>query len=126
MRLDKWLWCARFFKTRSAATQAIAAGKVALNGARPKPAKEIKVHDQLELRHGPFRYRLRVLALAERRGPASAAALLYQESAESKQERAELAARLRAEAGQFSAPKRRPTKKSRREMERLRAQDWES
>src|SRR5436305_13442783 len=82
VRLDKWLWAARFFKTRSLATDAVNGGKVELNGQRPKPAKEVKVGDLLRIRVGPFVHAVTVRALSDRRGPASAAALLCEESAE--------------------------------------------
>src|SRR2546423_14552419 len=90
VRLDKWLWAARFFKTRSLATEAVSGGKVELNGLRPKPSKDVKVGDQLRVRLGPFVHAITVVALSERRGPASAAALLFEESAESIAERARL------------------------------------
>src|SRR5690348_15472461 len=83
VRLDKWLWAARFFKTRSLATEAVDGGKVELNGLRPKPSKVLKVGDQLRIRLGPFIHAVTVRALSARRGPASAAALLYEESPES-------------------------------------------
>ena len=116
VRLDKWLWAARFFKTRSLATEAVNGGKVELNGLRPKPSKDVKVGDQLRIRVGPFVHALTVRALSERRGPASAAALLFEESPES------IAARERLREQHRRAPSTqydeggRPTKKDRRTM----------
>ena len=116
VRLDKWLWAARFFKTRSLATEAVNGGKVELNGVRPKPSKEVKVGDQLRLRLGPFIHEITIRALSDRRGPASAAALLFQESPES------IAARERLREQHRLAPVAqyedggRPTKKDRRAM----------
>jgi len=116
VRLDKWLWAARFFKTRSLATEAVNGGKVELNGLRPKPSKDVKIGDQLRIRLGPFVHALTVRALSERRGPAAAAALLFEESAES------IAARERLREQHRLAPSTqyeeggRPTKKDRRTM----------
>ena len=116
VRLDKWLWAARFFKTRSLATDAVNGGKVELNGQRPKPAKEVKVGDLLRIRVGPFVRAVTVRALSDQRGPASAAALLFEESAES------IAARERLREQHRLAPSvqyeegGRPTKKDRRTM----------
>ena len=114
--LDKWLWAARFFKTRSLATEAVNGGKVELNGLRPKPSKPIKVGDQLRIRLGPFIHLITVRAVSDRRGPASAAALLFEESAES------IAARERLREQHRLAPPAqyqeggRPTKKDRRRL----------
>ena len=94
MRIDKWLWAARFFKTRSLATDAVEGGKIKLNGERPKPAKGVKVGDQLDVRAGPFTFSIRVLALSDRRGPAVEAVKLYIESAESQAARQALADEL--------------------------------
>ena len=83
IRIDKWLWAARFFKTRSLACDAVSGGKVKLNGAASKPAREIRVGDQLTIHNGDNRWEISVLALSDQRGPASTARLLYAESAES-------------------------------------------
>jgi ribosome-associated heat shock protein Hsp15 len=115
MRIDKWLWAARFFKTRSLAVQAIEAGHVSLNGERAKAAKALKRGDEVVVRRPPFEHHVIVKALAERRGPASEAALLYEETAESRARRTMLAAEMKA----LPAPrfKGRPTKKARRDYE---------
>jgi ribosome-associated heat shock protein Hsp15 len=116
VRLDKWLWAARFFKTRSLAVQAIEAGHVSLNADRAKPAKELKVGDHLVVRRPPFEHAVAVKALSERRGPASEAARLYEETAESRARRAALAAEIKA----LPQPRfrGRPTKKTRRDYEK--------
>jgi ribosome-associated heat shock protein Hsp15 len=124
MRLDKWLWAARFFKTRALAVEAIEAGHVTLNADRAKPAKLLKVGDAIVVRRAPFEQAVAVKALSDKRGPAAAAALLYEESAESRTRREALAARMKAEPQPRF--KGRPTKKTRRDYERwLRSGDDE-
>jgi ribosome-associated heat shock protein Hsp15 len=83
VRIDKWLWAARFFKTRSAATDAVAGGHVHRGGERVKPAKEIRVADTLEIRRGEVRWTVVVTGIADRRGSATVAAALYEETPES-------------------------------------------
>lgn len=119
LRIDKWLWAARFFKTRSIATVAVEGGKVKLNGERPKPAKAVKVGDQMEVRSGPFTFSISVLALSDRRGPATDAAKLYAESAQSEAARRVLAEQLRANAVATPFLRGRPTKKARRDIARF-------
>ena len=119
VRIDKWLWAARFFKTRSIATDAVESGKIKLNGERPKPAKAIKPRDQLEVRSGPFMFAITVLALSDRRGPATEAAKLYTESESSKAARKLLSEQLRANAASAPLLRGRPTKKTRRDMARF-------
>ncbi len=119
MRIDKWLWAARFFKTRSLATDAVEGGKIKLNGERPKPAKALKVGDQLEVRSGPFAFALSILALSDKRGSATIAATLYSESEESQAARKTLAAQLRADAIATPYLHGRPTKKARRDIIRF-------
>jgi len=124
MRIDKWLWAARFFKTRSLAVEAIAAGHVSVNAERVKPAKEVRPGDQVVVRRPPFEHTVHVRALSERRGPAAEAALLYEETAESRARRAVLAAEMKS----LPQPrfKGRPTKKTRRDYEKwLRSGDDE-
>jgi ribosome-associated heat shock protein Hsp15 len=118
VRLDKWLWAARFLKTRTLAAEAIAGGKVLVNGARAKRAKPIHVGDHIRLRLGPYEYQLTVRALSERRGPAAQAILLYDEDAAAKQAREELAAQHKLVPSPVFRGKGRPTKKERRDMER--------
>ena len=120
VRLDKWLWAARFFKTRSVATDAVNGGKVEVNGERAKPAKGIKPGDEIRLRLGPFEHVLLVRQLAERRGPASIAQSLYEETQASRDARERLAAQLKmAPAAFVYEEKGRPTKKDRRDLSRL-------
>jgi len=124
MRVDKWLWAARFFKTRTLAAQAIDAGHVSVNGERAKAAKTLRAGDAVVIRRPPFEHTVEVKALSERRGPASEAALLYEETAQSRARRAAIAGQMKA----LPAPrfKGRPTKKTRRDYERwLRSGDDE-
>ena len=116
VRIDKWLWAARFFKTRSLATEAVNGGKVELNGLRPKPSKEVKVGDQIRVRSGPFIHAIAVRGVSERRGPASAAALLFEESPESIADRERLREQHRLAPSVRRDEGGRPTKKDRRAM----------
>jgi ribosome-associated heat shock protein Hsp15 len=122
-RIDKWLWAARFFKTRALAVAAVETGKVQVNGARVKPAKALAAGDRLILRLGPYQHEVEVLALSNRRGPASEAQKLYRETEESQTRRAALALELKAQA-HASELKGRPTKKDRRELERFKGGVW--
>jgi len=117
MRIDKWLWAARFFKTRSLAVAAIAAGHVSVNGERAKPAKALKEGDAIEIRRPPFTHSIVVKALSERRGPAAEAQALYEETPESRARRVQLSAELRSLSSSPRFPGR-PTKKDRRDYER--------
>jgi len=119
VRLDTWLWAARFFKTRALAAAAVDGGKVEVNGVRAKRAKALKVGDRLRLRKGPFVYQLAVRGLSARRGPAAAAATLYEEDAATKTQRERLAEQLRIAPSARYEGKGRPTKKQRRDLERL-------
>ncbi|MGE5096262.1 MAG: RNA-binding S4 domain-containing protein [Betaproteobacteria bacterium] len=116
MRLDKWLWAARFFKTRSLAVEAINGGRVSVNGERAKPAKELKVGDMLAIRRSPFEHVVLVKALSDRRGSATIAAGLFEETEESRARRAVLLAEMKS----LPQPrfKGRPTKKTRRDYEK--------
>ncbi len=116
VRLDSWLWAARFYKTRTLAAEAVDGGKIDLNGDRPKRSKAVKVGDEIALKHGPYQYRLHVTGLAERRGPASVAATLYHEDPESRTAREALAEKLKRHAPIFFDGAGRPTKKQRREI----------
>jgi ribosome-associated heat shock protein Hsp15 len=121
VRVDKWLWAARFFKTRSLATEAVAGGKVEVNGDRAKPAKTVKPGDEIRVRLAPYEHVLIVRALGERRGPASVAQTLYEETAESAAERQRLAEQLRLAPAAFVYEERgRPTKKDRRDLSKFR------
>lgn len=119
VRIDKWLWAARFFKTRSMAADAVTGGKVELNGDRVKPAKTVKPGDELKIRIGYFEHVVRVQALSDKRGPASVAHTLYEETPESIAARARLAERMRYEMP-MDVDSGRPSKKDRRDIRRLR------
>lgn len=117
-RIDKWLFAARFFKTRSLAADAIERGRVTLNEQRVKPAKVVSVGDRLAIRIGNVQYVIKVLALSNQRGSATQAQQLYSETDESRQQREALAERMKAQPQPFFT-KGRPTKRDRREIERL-------
>jgi|SRR6478752_4836177 ribosome-associated heat shock protein Hsp15 len=119
MRLDKWLWAARFFKTRSLAQQAIVAGRVKCNEERVKPAHDLKAGDSLFIRIGDYQWSVLVKALSERRGPAVQARLLYDETAGSKAERERRMDVRRFSPEPAASIKGRPTKKDRRDLD-----DW--
>jgi ribosome-associated heat shock protein Hsp15 len=119
VRLDKWLWAARFFKTRSLAQQAIAAGRVKLNESRVKPAHELKVGDSILLRKEELQWQVVVRALSDKRGPAEQARKLYDESAESQAERARRGDLRRWGAEPAAGLKGRPTKRDRRRLDSL-------
>jgi ribosome-associated heat shock protein Hsp15 len=120
VRIDKWLWAARFYKTRSLATEAVLGGHVQVNGARVKPAKDVRAGDKLELRIGAQQWSLVVTGVSDKRGPATVARTLYEETPESAASREaqavarRLARPLGAELGE------RPTKQARRRLDALR------
>ena len=120
VRLDRWLWAARFFKTRALAAAAVGGGQVEVNGESAKRAKPLVVGDRLRIRRAPFEYLVVVRALAEHRGSPAAAAALYDEDPEGKRRRERLAEQLRVAPSLRYEGKGRPTKKDRREIERLR------
>lgn len=119
LRIDKWLWAARFFKTRSLAVDAVECGKVHVNDTRVKPAKLITAGDLLRIRLGPYQHVVEVLALSDRRGPAPEAQKLYRETEQSRMQREALAAELKAQA-RPAFPGARPTKRDRRAIEKFR------
>ena len=119
MRLDKWLWAARFFKTRSLATQAIDHGRVKLNGERVKPARDVKPGDRLDLRIGEADWALTVQALAMQRGPAPVAQALYVEDPASQGRRQQQASDRKLAASPAATLKGRPTKRDRRQIHRF-------
>jgi len=121
-RLDKWLWAARFYKTRALAAEAVAGGKVHLNGARTKPARALHPGDALTITQAPYEYGVVVKGLSGRRGPAKEAALLYEETEESRRKREALREQMRLQPS--PAPQKGPiTKKQRREMIRFKRGD---
>ena len=119
VRLDKWLWAARFFKTRSAATDAVAGGKVEVNGEHPRPAKTVQAGDEVRVRLGPMEHILTVTAVAERRGTTALAARLFQETPASLAARARQAEQLRL-APNLEFEQGKPNKKDRRALDKLR------
>jgi len=120
VRLDKWLWAARFFKTRALSLAAIEAGRVAVNGERAKPSRHLKAGDHVVVRRPPWQHEVVVRGLDDRRGPASAAAMLYAETPESVARREKL--QIEIKAAPPPAFKGRPTKKTRRDYEKWLAQ----
>jgi ribosome-associated heat shock protein Hsp15 len=121
VRIDKWLWAARFFKTRSLATEAVAGGRVHMDGQRVKPAKDVRVGDRLEITIGEAVFAVEVLGLAEKRGPAAQAQALYEESEESRARR-ERQRELRRMAPPLGHDLQgRPSKRDRRRLEAQRA-----
>ena len=118
VRIDKWLWAARFYKTRSMAATAVNGGKVHLNGARVKPSRAVKQGDILQIKRDPYESDITISGLVEKRGPAKVAQTLYVESEESIQKRNELATQRRYER-LSSGPEHRPDKRGRRQLRRL-------
>jgi ribosome-associated heat shock protein Hsp15 len=123
VRLDKWLWAARFYKTRGMASEAIAGGKVQVNGDRAKRARPVQPGDEIRIRQGPYEHHVVVRALSARRGPASVAAELYEETPASRAAREAMALQLKALHTGFVPDKGRPTKKDRRELGRLKGRN---
>lgn len=119
LRLDKWLWAARFYKTRALAVAALASGKVLLNGERAKPSKTLQVDDTLKIRQGPYQFVVTVLALSDKRGPAPQAQKLYRETEASRERRTSLALELKAQTPTTHRTGK-PSKKDRRDIKRFR------
>jgi len=124
IRIDKWLWAARFFKTRSLAADAVTGGKIDVNGARAKPSRIMRLGDKLSIRRGPYESTIVVKGLAKLRGPASEAQLLYEETEESIRRRELTSAQLKLERPpEFDSPGR-PSKKDRRAVLRFTKRSW--
>ena len=124
IRIDKWLWAARFFKTRSLAADAVTGGKIDVNGARAKPSRIMRLGDRLSIRRGPYESTVVVKGLAKLRGPASEAQLLYEETEESIRRRELTSAQLKLERPpEFDSPGR-PSKKDRRAVLRFTKKSW--
>lgn len=119
VRVDRWLWAARFFKTRALAAAAVAGGKVQVNGSRAKPAKLVQIGDALRVRIGPYEWMITVRAVTERRGSGRDAQLLYDESPDGRAARERLAEAHKIAPAPTYQGKGRPTKKERRELQRL-------
>jgi ribosome-associated heat shock protein Hsp15 len=120
VRIDKWLWAARLFKTRTAATEAVVGGRVHLDGERVKPAKAVRAGDTIEVTTGMVRRTLTVMAVAERRGPASVAATMYEGTPESRAAREQFAYERRLARPLGADLGARPTKQARRRLDALR------
>ncbi|MBZ5584789.1 MAG: RNA-binding S4 domain-containing protein [Acidobacteriia bacterium] len=120
VRMDKWLWAARFFKTRSMAARACELGRIECNGQAAKPAREVHPGDRLRVKREGGEFQVDVLVLSDMRGPAAVAQTLYRETEESREARLRLAQERKA-TGQFEAPREgRPSKRDRRKIDRLR------
>src|ERR1700733_14641150 len=116
VRIDKWLWAARFFKTRALASKACDIGRIRSNGIEAKPARDVRVGDKLHIRNEGGEFEIEVLALSEMRGPAAVAQSLYRESEESKEQRRKLAEERKAMQQYAPLPERRPSKRDRRRI----------
>ena len=125
IRIDKWLWAARFFKTRSLAAEAVAGGKVEINGGgRPKASRIVRIGDHLSIRRGPYEWTIVIKGVAKSRGPASEAQLLYEETEASVRKRDTTSAQLKLERPlEFDLPGR-PSKKDRRAIQRFTKRGW--
>ena len=124
VRIDKWLWAARFYKTRTLAATAVTNGRIKLNGARIKPSKQIKLNDKLIIQLAPFSWDIQVTSLADRRVSAVLAKTLYEESTESQRARAEVTELLKLERKQnIPVQKGRPTKRDRKQIIRFKQKD---
>ena len=120
VRLDKWLWAARFFKTRSLASEAINGGKIQLNGHRAKRSKQVRLGDEVRVRKGTFEQMVVVRGLADKRGPAKIAQTLYEETTDSQHKREMMAIQLKSAPETSFKTKGRPTKRERRDIEKFR------
>jgi len=120
MRIDKWLWAARFFKTRALATKACDLGRIESNGVQAKPAREVKVGDKLRVKNEAGEFSMDVLGVSEIRGPAAVAQTLYSESDESRELRLKVTAERKAMMQFEGAREGRPSKKDRRDTNRVR------
>lgn len=123
MRIDKWLWAARFYKTRSLASDAVEGGHVEVNGERAKPSKQIREGDEVRVRLNQYTHVIHVRGLSERRGPAPEARTLYEETADSRAERERLAEQRRLAPPPAYEEGGRPTKRDRRDMARVKRRD---
>lgn len=116
VRIDKWLWAARFYKTRSMASQAVAGGRVHVNGARVKPARIVQCGEKLKIRRGEEEFVVTVRGVSDKRRPAKEAGLLYEETEESMTAREQARNQRRLLATDYLQPTRRPTKRERRQI----------
>ena len=121
IRIDRWLWAARFYKTRSRAKIAIVGGKIDVNGAKAKPSREVRVCDNLSIRRGNDEIDIVVVALSDQRGSANVAQALYSETSDSIERRAALKAQRRMERAGLRMPKSKPSKRDRRHLMRMKS-----
>jgi ribosome-associated heat shock protein Hsp15 len=122
VRLDKWLWAARFYKTRMLAADAIDSGRIAVNDERSKRSKLVQASDRVRIRIGPYEHLVTVRGVSEKRGSATIAATLYEEEAESKKAREVMAVHMKAMRANTGYESGRPTKKDRRDIEKIKGQ----
>ena len=120
MRIDKWLWAARFFKTRALASRACELGRVESNGQQAKPSRELRTGDRLQVKNEGGVFQIEVILLSEMRGPAAVAQTFYRETQESRELRLKLAAERKALQSFEALPEGKPSKRDRREIERFR------
>jgi len=114
IRLDKWLWAARFYKTRSLSSKAISTGKVLLNGLKTKPSRIVNLQDELKIKKGKLSWLIIIISLSDRRGSANIAATLYKESHSSVENRQQISLQIKQQTSQNHISKGRPTKRDRR------------
>ena len=119
VRLDKWLWAARFFKTRQLASDAVKGGKVQVDGEKAKPARTVQAGSQVRIRRGPYQYQVEVVLAADKRGSAIVAKQLYTESPESIQQRETLSQQIETDRQSLRFNKGKPSKRDRRQLNRL-------
>ncbi len=116
VRIDKWLWAARFFKTRALASRACDLGRIRSNGVEAKPARDVRLGDMLQVRNEGGNFEIEVIALSEMRGPAAVAQTLYRETETSKAQRIKVAEERKAMQQYAPVPERRPSKRDRRRI----------
>ena len=119
VRIDKWLWAARFYKTRALAAEAIDSGRIEVNGDRSKRSRLVQAGDRVRIRIGPYEHLVIVRAVSEKRGSAPVAATLYEEEADSKKARELMAVHMKAMRANTGYESGRPTKKDRRDIEKI-------
>ena len=124
VRIDKWLWAARFYKTRALSAEAIDAGKIEVNGERAKRSRLVQAGDRIRIRIGPYEHLVKLRDVSERRGSAPIAQKLYEEDPESRKAREAMAAHVRAMNANTGYESGRPTKKDRRDIEKLKRREF--